>query len=1154
MKRIDKIYGISLFCLFLLFQPTFAQEQNKPIPLDPEVTYGRLDNGLTYYIRKNNRPENRVQLRLVVNAGSILEDEDQLGLAHFTEHMLFNGTESFEKNEIVDFLQSVGVEFGADLNAYTSFDETVYMLPLPSDDPEILDQGFQILEEMAHQATFEGEEIDKERGVVLEEWRRGLGASERLRKQYLPLVLKGSRYKDRLPIGDTTVLKNFEYDVIKRFYRDWYRPDLMAVVVVGDIDVAEIKSNIENRFADLEMPENPRDRKTYELPGHDETLVAVATDKEQPFTQIEILYKLPEKNIETASDYRSLLTRSLYNSMLNSRLDELTQQANPPFIQAFSAYGGYLGDKDAYRSIALVNEQNAELGLRTLIRENQRVLQHGFLKSELERAKKNLLNSYERAYNERNKTESSNYVNEYINHYLENEPSPGIEWEYEYVQEQLPTISIDEINALPSEWIIDSNRVVLVLGPEKAGIDLPDEEKIRSILEETETIEVEPYVDNVVDEPLIAEMPEPGTITAEKQLDAVDATEITLSNGLKVVLKPTDFKDDEILMTAHSFGGHSLVSDEDYQSALNANSVIQESGIRKFSATDLEKLLAGQTVSVSSFIGETSEGMRGSAAPKDLETLFQLTYLYFTQPRKDETSFESYINKNKSILQNILSNPGFYFQDQVAKVLTQNNPRGGGIPKPEDLDQVELDRAIDIYQDRFADASDFIFFFVGNFDVEEIKPLLTQYLGGLPDINREESFRDLGIRPPKGGVNKTFQKGTEPQSQVRLVFTGELQEDKHRFLLDAMAEALTIKLIENLREEMSGVYGTSANARSSKFPYLSYSVNISFTCAPENVDTLIQAAEAEIRKIQENGPTEEDLTKVKEQKIKDLEENIKKNGYWLSALRTVYVENKDISRITEASQKARIESLTQEDLQEMANMYMNFEDLIVLKLLPEEVEEVETTEAPNDITVDAITDLYIETIGGADKLNEVSSYRSQGKMSVMGMEMEIYEARKAPDKYVSIQSTPMGEMKQIYNAGKMVMVTPQGTQELPPEASAEMKYEAEAMFFELEYADLGIVGELQGIEKVEERDAYKVVYTYPSGRTSTRWYDMENGLLVKVENEEQVIHYKSYQEVNGIQFPKEVQVRIKSQGMDANMTIENIEVNPELEDSLFETN
>ena len=523
---------------------------NKEIPFNPNVKTGTLSNGLKYYIQKNAKPEKRVELRLAVNAGSILENDDQLGLAHFTEHMCFNGTKNFKKNDIVNYLQSIGVKFGADLNAYTSFDETVYILPIPSDDKKILDQGFQILEDWAHNVTFEDEEIDKERGVVIEEWRTGRGASQRMRDKYFPVLLKDSRYAQRLPIGTKEILESFKYETVKKFYKDWYRPDLMAVIVVGDIDIAEMEAKIKAHFGKIEATKNPLERKEYNIPDHKETLISIATDKEAPFTQVQLYYKHPEIEMKTLADYRSGIIRRLYNGMLNQRLEELSQSAEPPFIYGYTYYGGFIRSKSAYQSFASVSQDGIIKGLKALLAENQRVQEYGFNASELERYKKEILRSYEKSYNERDKTESANYVYQYINHFLKGEPTPGIEWEYDFLQKVLPSITVEEINQLPKKWISDENRVVIITAPDKEGVNIPTEEEIKAVLKEAESMNITAYEDKVNEEPLIAQTPKAGKVTKETKIAALGATELTLSNGLKVILKPTDFKNDEIMMTA----------------------------------------------------------------------------------------------------------------------------------------------------------------------------------------------------------------------------------------------------------------------------------------------------------------------------------------------------------------------------------------------------------------------------------------------------------------------------------------------------------------------------------------------------------------------------------------------------------------------------
>ena len=1143
----QKIGGLLIFAISLMTYVN-GQDLSQEIPLDPKVRYGKLDNGLTYYIRHNEKPEDRVELRLAVDAGSMQEDDDQLGLAHFAEHMLFNGTKNFKKNDIVDFLQSVGVEFGADLNAYTSFDETVYMLPLPTDDPEILDKGFQILEDWAHQATFEGEEIDKERGVVIEEWRRGLGAQDRMRKEIFPVILKDSRYKDRLPIGDTTILKNFDYETIRRFYKDWYRPDLMAVVVVGDIDVEEMEAKVKAQFSGIPAATEKREKVDNSVPSHDATLFVAASDKEMPFTQIQIYNKQPKKRLKTLEDYRLYIARRLYNQMLGSRLSELSQKADPPFINGFSSYGGFIGDVDSYTSAAFVSETGIIRGIETLLIENKRVLEHGFQASELERAKKDLYNFYEDAFKEKDKSESRGIVGEYVYHFLDAEPVPGIEFEFGFVKDHLEGISLEEINALPAEWISEKNRVIVINSPEKEGLEIPQESEVMALLEKVNNTEVEPYEDKVIEDPLIAEIPQAGSITAQKEIPEVGATELTLSNGIKVVLKPTDFKDDEVLLSAYSFGGISLVEDDIYESASFATPIVQRSGVRIFSSTDLEKLLTGKTVQVGAYVGDLEEGFSGSASPEDLETLFQLIYLYATAPRKDEEAFGAFMSQLKAIYPNLMSDPNFYFQDQAARVLAQDHPRANTFPTMEDIEKINLDEAYSIYQDRFEDLDDFVFFLVGNFEVDAIKPHIETYLATLPATDREESFKDVGIRPPSEGLTKEFKKGTEAKSQVQITIPGELNDEKDRFLIRMVAEALSIKLIENLREEISGVYSTRATASTSKYPYLGYSVNVSFSCAPENVDTLVNATRMEMEKILANGPTQEDLDKVKEQEKRDLEESIKQNRWWLNSLRSVYYNDREMEYITEEKLKERIDGLTVEELKRVANDYLKLDKQITLILNPEEVAEVEKVEAPSDVSVESVINKYVDAIGGMDKLNAISTLKKEGNISVMGMDMGTLEVWKGADQYGAKQSTPQGDVRIIIAEGKTTMVSPMGTQELPEQAAVPMKFD-KAMFPELVYENLGITASLEGIEKVGENDAYKIAFALPGGIVINRWYEVETGLCTKVTSPGTEATFDAYKTVDGVQFP--AKATMKAQGMEMNVTVGDIEINGEIDESLL---
>jgi zinc protease len=938
MKRCLSVLAIFLFVLTGFVN---AQEKeikgslNTPLPTDPNVVVGKLDNGMTYYIRKNEKPEDKVELRLVVNVGSTVEDENQLGLAHFLEHMAFNGTKNFEKNELVDYLQSVGVKFGADLNAYTSFDETVYILPIPSDNEETLNKGLLVLEDWAHNITLSDEEIDKERGVVMEEWRLGQGANQRMRDEWFPVMFKDSRYANRLPIGKKEVLESFDYETIRKFYKDWYRPDLMSIVAVGDIDPAEMEKKIKAQFGKIKNPKNPRERKFYDVPDQDNTAVSVVTDPEASFTQIQLIYKQDNEETKTLDQFRRDIVYNLYSGMITQRLDELKQSPEPPFFFASTSYGSMVRTKSNYSSFAVVGENGVENGLNALVTENERVKKFGFTEGELERYKADMLNRMEKAYKEADKTESENYASEYIRNFLSDEPIPGIAFEYDFYKKVLPTITVEEVNALAKKWISNSNRVVVITGPEKEGVVMPTEEEVKKILFKAQLAKITPYDDGTVGAELLEEKPAAGKIVSRKELEIVGATELTLSNGVKVVLKPTDFKNDEILMRSFSPGGQSIYPDADDKNAGFSSQIINESGVGEFTVTDLQKMMSGKTVRVNPFIGDLTEGVSGNAAPKDLETMLQMVYLYFTNPRKDEKSFESFKSKNKMLLGNLMSNPQFYFSDQVSRILTQDHPRGGGFPTPEDLDAINFERSFEIYQDRFADASDFTFLFVGNFNIAEITPLLETYLGGLPSTSREETWKDLGIRPPSGKVEKVVNKGTDQKSSVNIVFTDKTEYTKEdSYNLKTLGELLTIKLIEILREEKGGVYGVGASGSISKYPYENYTFRIGFPCGPENVDDLVQATFDEIEKIKKEGVSDEDINKLKETQRKERKDNLKENQYWLNSLYGYYFNNYDLSGYYEYEKQ--IESLTSKDLQDAAKKFLPADEYIKIVLMPEE--------------------------------------------------------------------------------------------------------------------------------------------------------------------------------------------------------------------------
>jgi zinc protease len=917
-----------------LFAQDLSVQLHQKIPFDGKVVKGKLDNGLTYYIRQNAKPENKIELRLVINAGSILENENQQGLAHFVEHMCFNGTEHFEKNELVSYLQSLGIEFGGDLNAYTSFDETVYMLPVPTENPETVDKGLLVLSDWASGVLFTGEEIDKERGVILEELRIGQGAQQRMRDEYFPVMFKNSMYAERLPIGKKDILETFEHETIRSFYREWYRPDLMAVIAIGDLNPEEMKQKIEEKFGGIKMPKEYRERKEFDVPDHKETYVSVVSDKEAPYTIIQLMYKDDTQNTETWADYRRDLTQNMYNGMLRARLDELTKSAQPPFMFASTSYGGMVRSKNAYSSFAVVGPDGIEQGLKTLLTENERVKQHGFTQTEFERYKIEYLTGLEEQFKEKDKTESERYVNEYVDNFLEDVPSPGIEPEYDYTGQILPTLTLDEVNGLAKDWIKDYNRVVVIMAPEKEGIVLPAEADVINWLAEAAQAPVEAYVDATSNRPLMENIPAPAPIVKSEEIKDLGIRTIEFANGMKVVIKPTDFKNDEILVSAFSLGGSSLSNDNDFKSAEMCTDLVSESGVNQFTKVELEKLLAGKNLRIEPYISAIQEGFSGNTTPKDFETLLQLINLYFTAPNFDAIAFQSTINKQKMILPNLLQDPTTYFRDQMNRIMSSHHIRGSYIPSVADLEALNFETAKKSYLERFANPGDFTFFFVGNINNTTDIELIQKYLGSLPGQKSPENFVDLGIRAPKGPMEQIVNKGQDQKSMVSLFFTSECAfntEDK--YLLESLGEVLSIKLIENLREEKSGVYGVGARGSMSKYPYGKYQFSIGFPCGPDNVNNLIAAALSEVEKLKNDGPTQQDIDKVKETQRLDLKENMKKNNYWLRAIEGNTFNQlplEDITKKQEAIDKLNIESL-----KKTAQKYLVDSAKIQVVLMPE---------------------------------------------------------------------------------------------------------------------------------------------------------------------------------------------------------------------------
>ena len=905
-----------------------------PIPPDPAVITGMLENGLTYFIHENDQPENRVELRLVVNAGSILEDDDQLGLAHFVEHMAFNGTRNFEKQALVNYLESIGMQFGPHINAYTSFDETVYMLRVPMDDPEAVATGFQILEDWAQGQVFDPDEVDKERGVVIEEWRGRRGAQARMQDEQFPVMFEGSLYAERLPIGKPEILESAPPEVLRRFYEDWYRPDLMAVVAVGDFDGGEIEAVIQERFSDLRTPADPRPRIDAEIPIDHPSRVAIASDVEAAQSQVGVLYKQAPRPRGTVGDFRRSLVQRIYSGMLNSRLDELRLQADPPFVFGFAGQGGFARGMDAFQLMAMVPEGGVERGLDALLTEAERAVRHGFADTEMERQKTDVMRSYERSLAEKDNQESAALASRYIQVFLQENSYPSVEMRAALAAGLLPGITLAEINEVAQAWLTEQGRVILVNSPEKEGLEIPTEEDMIAVFAAIGDKEIAAYEDAASDVPLLAVVPEGSPVASEEVVEEVGVTIWTLENGVRVVLKPTDFKDDEIRFSATSPGGNSLVSDEEYVHASLA-AFISQAGVGEFDLTALQKKLTGKVARVSPTVGSLSEGVSGSASPKDLETAFQLVYLYFHAPRKDETMFEAMKAMQLGALGNMGATPNAVFRDTISVTMAQGHPRVRTLSQTlEDMQQADLDRIYSFYQDRFADASDFTFYFVGALDVDEIRPMVEQYLGALPNLGRVENWRDVGIDPPAGVIEKVVHKGLEPQSRTQIAFRGDAEYSLDESnAMTALAGILRIRLRELLREDMGGTYGVGVSGSLTYRPDEEYRFQVSFGSDPERADELAAVVFEEIERLKAEGPSAENVDKVRETQRRSKETNLEQNGYWLGQLSSFELRGRDFRDIPSYE---LIESWTAEQVQQAAIRYLRTDQYAKFVLLPEQ--------------------------------------------------------------------------------------------------------------------------------------------------------------------------------------------------------------------------
>jgi zinc protease len=908
------------------------------LALWPAVKHGTLPNGLRYYVLKHGKPEKRAFLWLAVNAGSVLEDDDQRGLAHFDEHMAFNGTRRFPKAEIINYLEKIGMRFGADLNARTGFDDTVYELEVPTDDRAFLTKGFDILHDWAGDVTFDPAEVDKERGVVKEEWRQGRGAGQRLFDKQAPVLFKGSRYAVRLPIGLPEILDKAPRDKLYQFYKDWYRPDLMAVIAVGDFDdVGAIEQEIRTRFADLKNPASPRPRVAAGVPKADGTRVSIETDRELPSTVISVYNILPHRPESSYRDFRRIVVEQVYQTILSDRFAVIARRPESPFVAAVAGIEGLTREIDAFARQAQAKAGKVEATLESLFTEVLRVEQHGVTQSELDRARAVLARAYEQNAAEDATSDSRLFTEELTRHFFEGEFVIGRKAERDLTIKYLPTITLAEMNTLAKTYGGADNRVILIAGPESAGAAakaaaLPTRDRVLAIIDEVGKRAIQPWQDKAVAAKLMATLPRPGKITKETKLDAVQVTEWTLGNGARVIVKPTDFEADQVSLLGSSPGGAAMARDKDFRDVRFADDVAAVGGAGTFDADELQKVLAGKHVQVRASIGETTEVIEAAASARDLETMFQLVHLEMTQPRKDDEAVDVWRTNLAEQLADRLRVPEVQFQLQSQAVLFKNHPRRRP-PEPADLAKVNAAKALAFYKDRFGDVADFTFVIVGAFDLAQLRPLVETYLASLPSKGRKEKEKDLGIRKVRGVVKRAWNLGQEPKAKVQLLFhaddTWSRDKDRDAFILD---QVLSIRLREVLREDKGGVYGVNVAGSLVRSPHAERNFMISFDCDPARVDELVQATFAEIAVIQRDGVGADYLEKVKQAFTREREVQLRNNAFWVGWLTTAYTFGDDPTLVLDPSQM--IARMTPANVQAAAKRYLDAKQYFAPILLP----------------------------------------------------------------------------------------------------------------------------------------------------------------------------------------------------------------------------
>ncbi|PZX19511.1 zinc protease [Breznakibacter xylanolyticus] len=898
MKKFVKLF-VLLLLLSTIVTPVQAQlyQPDQPVPFDPNVVHGTLANGMRYYIRSNKKPEKRAEFYIVHNVGAILEEDNQNGLAHFTEHMAFNGTKHFPKKALLNYLETIGCKFGQNVNAFTGQDVTCYNIgSVPITRDGIIDSCLLILHDWSNYIAFEAEEIESERGVILEEWRTRGSAQARMSDKLRPIIYAGSKYGQRNVIGDTAVINHFDHQAIFDFYHQWYRTDLQAVIVVGDFDAKMMEQKIIARFSAIPAVENPAPKPVYGVPDNDQPIIAMATDPEATNTNISFYIKHPATpdSLKNQQYLRHNILTNFIGQMMNVRLSDLLKKESAPAITANVGMGGFSPTTKVLYASGTAKTNQTLPTFEMLLTECRRMQHHGFTQPELERAKANFLRSIESRFIERQNREHNSYVWDYYSHFTQNAPTCDIAYYRDFVKEVVPGISVNEINTLTASFFTEKNVIITLTAPEKEDIQVPSQNELLAMYEASKHQKVDAYEEKLLAQSLIETVPQKGTVVKDEKLKKFDVHQWTLSNGIKVMVKKTNFKEDEILMNGQSDGGMSQLEDDLWLSAVLMPTLVGEMGMGNHTTSDLRKMLAGKRVSTGIALGDDREIISGNCSPDDMELLLQQVHLRFTAPRFDREAFDAYMARLKPYLQYMALNPDAAFRDSVTALLTNRHPRIKSI-STEALEAVTFERVEQIYRDRFSDPADFTFVFVGNIDMDKLKPLVETYLGSLPAGARKETYIDRGVRTPADMVRTRFDKTMQtPKTSVFAYYSGPIKYTNDDMLhISAIKNILDIRYVASIREKEGGTYGVSVSGSCEKQPEKKAEITLSFNTDSAKAERMLSLLHEEINNLMTQGPSAEDVQKTKELFLKSFTDRQIENGYWMSNILNNYLEGID---------------------------------------------------------------------------------------------------------------------------------------------------------------------------------------------------------------------------------------------------------------------